>query len=65
VAEEEVVKPNAKGYKWATLFLGGGNKYRNLALHVRAVSNLRQEIVVCPAGLGPDKDCACEAHQQL
>jgi hypothetical protein len=36
--EKQFGEPNARGYNWATLFLGG-NKYRNLALQVGGVSD--------------------------
>jgi hypothetical protein len=39
----------------------GGYKYRDLALKVGGVSNLRQRnMVMSPAGLKPENDCAGE-----
>jgi hypothetical protein len=35
---QQVYKPSARGYNWATLFLGG-YKYGNLALQVGGVSD--------------------------
>jgi hypothetical protein len=44
----------------------GGYKYGDLALQVEAVPNLRQQnMVMSPAGLGPENDCADEFHQKL
>jgi hypothetical protein len=40
------------------------NKYRNMAHQVGGVSNLRI-MVMSPAGIGPQKDCAGEAQQWL
>jgi hypothetical protein len=43
-----------------------GSKYGNLALQVGAVSNVRQQnLVMSPAGLGPENVCAGEDRQQL
>jgi hypothetical protein len=46
--------------------LPGGYKYGDLALQVEGVSNLRQQnMVMSPAGLGPENDCAGDGQQQL
>jgi hypothetical protein len=52
------------------LYLGhrdpGGYKYGALAPQVGGVSNLRQQnMVMSPAGPGPENDCAGEGQQQL
>jgi hypothetical protein len=39
----------------------GGHKYGDLALQAGAVSNL----IMSPAGLGPENDCFGEGQQQL
>jgi hypothetical protein len=55
---------SAWDYNWATLFLGDTN--RDLALQVGGISDLRQQnVVLIPAGLGPEIDCAGEDQQQL
>jgi hypothetical protein len=44
----------------------GGYKYGDLVLQVGGVSNLRQQnMVMSPAGLGPENDCAGENQQQF
>jgi hypothetical protein len=58
------------GEEWETQCLGhhvpGGYKYGDLTLQVGGVSNLgQQNVVMSPAGLGPENDCAGEPQQQL
>jgi hypothetical protein len=44
----------------------GGYKYGDLALQVGGVSNPRHlNLVMSPAGLGTENDCAGEVQQQL
>jgi hypothetical protein len=44
----------------------GVYKYGDLALQVGGVSNLRQyNVVMSPAGLGLENDCAGEDQEQL
>jgi hypothetical protein len=60
-------KPHAWGYNWATLLLGNIRiNTGTQALQVGGVSNLRQlNMVISPAGLGPEYDYAGEGQQQL
>jgi hypothetical protein len=53
-------KPSAWGCNWAALLLG------DLTFQIEGVSNLIQlNMVMNPAELGPENDCAGEAQQQL
>jgi hypothetical protein len=48
-------------YNWATLFLRDINT-GDLTFQVGGVSNLRQNMVMRPAGFGPENDCAVEGQ---
>jgi hypothetical protein len=59
------MEPSAWGYNRAKP-VPWGYKYRYLTLEVGRVSNLReQNMVMNPAGIGPENDCAGEDQQQL
>jgi hypothetical protein len=65
-----VVGGDGKGTQYLGVWQGypvpGWYKYGDLALQVEGVSNLRQQnVVMSPAGLGPENDCAGEAQQQV
>jgi hypothetical protein len=54
----------ARGYSWATLFLGG-YKYKDLALQVGGVSDETVKYGLSSAGLRPKSDCSGKAHKEL
>jgi hypothetical protein len=59
------MEPSAWGYNWATLFLGG-YKYGDLALQVGCSTESETvKMVMSPAGLGHENNCAGENQQQL